>query len=195
VTPHPARARIPSARATLSHKGRGEERFTPVPSIPGPIVKQPKLRRPYSLRRRARRNPSPPQRGLSSALRPDLREWSAERRNHQPTPCAVRTLWRRVRAPRRSIAAISVPGTVASGYRRRARAPRSGRLSPAFVRTASSHSRQTPNSRVGRFPGASRERGYEPRLQAPQPPPPSFGIHDNALGTGRMARNIVQGRN
>ena len=34
----------------------------------------------------------------------------------------------------------------------------------------------------GRSPGAARERGYEPRPQAPHPTPPSFASHENALG-------------
>jgi hypothetical protein len=69
-------------------------------------------------------------------------------------------VWRDARAPRRSIAAISVPG--------------SALLEPricAEANTASSSQGGHSNARSG--PGASRVRGYEPRPQAPHLAPSS----------------------
>ena len=47
----------------------------------------------------------------------------------------------------------------------------------------------------GRSPGIARVQGYEPRPRAPPPPPPSLASHENALGIGRLSRDIVHKRN
>ena len=61
----------------------------------------------------------------------------------------------------------------ASGDGREPVAPRSGRLSPAFIRPASSPQGADPRSWVGRLPGASRARACEARTQAPHLAPPT----------------------
>ena len=133
-------------------------------------------------------------RGFRNALRPSPE--GMERRAAQPSAYALRRA-RPAKARRRSALhrGFSVPGTVASGCGRGTRVPP---IRPAFA-SLRPHRVQPfkadPHSRVGRFPRASRERGYEPRPQAPQPPPPSFASHENALGVGRMERNIVVRRN
>ena len=99
---------------------------------------------------------------------------------------------RRTLATRRSTAAISVPGAVTSG---RGRSPAGLPIRAAFAALRPRRVqpfKAVPRSGDGRRPEASRGRGYEPRPQAPQPPPPSFASHENALGVGRMCRNIVQ---
>jgi hypothetical protein len=71
-------------------------------------------------------------------------------------------------ALRRSIAAISVRGTVLPGTGWSFRS-RPDRLSPALCPTASSHLRQSPNSGPGRLPPASRVCVCETQPQAPHP--------------------------
>ena len=109
--------------------------------------------------------------GPSLALE-QSKEWSAKRRTSLPS---CRVLFWRTRAPLGAPRRLFCPR--GRNFRARTRAAfgstRSGRLSPPFVRAASSHRRQSPHSRDGRRPEASRGRGYEPRPQAPHPTPPA----------------------
>ena len=87
-------------------------------------------------------------RGRSAAWRPSWPRRANKCTQFAPLICASKRghPWRRVRAPRRSIAAIFVPGAVASGRDKRGRPcglPLPGRLPPPFVPAASSHSRQS----------------------------------------------------
>ncbi len=142
-----------------------------MPGLPG--MRQGKRHRPYSLRPRVGRllflRPGTMPRGRSAEWRTGL--WS----------CRV-LVAKNAGASRRSVAAISVPGTVASGRR-------PGRLlaqpDPAGFRRLRPHRVQplkaAPRRGSGRRPRASRERGYEPRARAPHqptalPPPVRQGL-------------------
>ena len=81
--------------------------------------------------------------------------------------------WRRVRAPRRSIAAIFVPGAVLPGADGELFAPLIQAAFAALRQLRVQPSKADPRSGAGRLPEASRERGYEPRPQAPRLAPSS----------------------
>ena len=103
-----------------------------------------------------------------------LRKEGAERQAAplKSTPCGAAPGDCRTRAAWRSTAAILRPGAVLPGTDGGRLAPRSGRLSPAFIRPASSPQGADPRSWVGRLPGASRARACEARTQAPRLAPP-----------------------
>ncbi len=155
-------------RATLPLQGRDK--------------KKPTLRRPYSLRRRVRRNPSRLSPGTFFAPRQKPRGWSAERRIlSQSTPCEAC-------APFAQGARLSALHRGDFSPRVRASRIRSGSVSawrcPFWAAAPCSHGTGCPGSFIasssqsGRSaarsgPEASRVRGYEPRPQAPHLAPSS----------------------
>jgi hypothetical protein len=110
------------------------------------------------IRCRARK----PRRALPSSPAQTARAWSAERRHRwsPPPPLRASTGARCAKARvafRRSTCGFSVPGTVLPGADGGLVPPRSGQLSPPFIRAASSHSRQpvlVPADSDPRPPGA-----------------------------------------
>src|SRR5665213_3612287 len=127
----------------------------------------------------------------SSAKKP--RGWSAAWRIQQSALGEARASFGKGRAPRGApsrLASQLSAATQAPGPRFLGRGCHGGQpFQPVPVQQAPCGAVLMP---PGRGPGASREQGYEPCPQAPHPPPPSFASHENALGMGRISRNIVQ---
>jgi hypothetical protein len=112
------------------------------PGLPG--SRQIKLRHPYSLRRRVRRNFSRLAPGTACATLQSRGDEAPRGASIQLTPCGVRVLGEG-RAPRGAPRRLFCPR--GRNFRARTgglRPPRSGQLSPPFVRAASSHQRQSP---------------------------------------------------
>jgi hypothetical protein len=145
--------RAPQDEAELAKRGNSTDS----------LVKQPRLRRPCSLRRRVRRRSSscPPTHAEGMERRPAP---------HRCSRFSARRVRRDARAARRSIAAFLSPGPCFRAWTVGRHPPLSGPLSPPFIRAASSHQRQSLVVGTDGEPEASRARGYEPRPRAPHQP-------------------------
>jgi hypothetical protein len=103
-----------------------------------------KRHRPYSLRRRVRRNFSRLAPGIACVPLQNRGDGAPRGASIQLTPCGVRVLGEG-RAPLGAPSRLFCPR--GRNFRARTgglRPPRSGQLSPPFVRAASSHSRRSP---------------------------------------------------